>query len=169
MCESQSQLEALTGNPYFFCLVWQWWELPHPDSTFPRGQCSPVAGATWPIRLRGSKRGLGGSRTTHTHPEPQVVLSCYGERQGFIHKKYPIAGPKGGLIPLATCSLVCGLCSCLCIGLGLDTLPPLWRRPSRGTKLARYRGGHGTWGWQQSTLWHRKRPASDPHNNRAQT
>ena len=35
---------AMTGNPYFFRLVWQWWELPYPDSTFPRG-CSLVVGA----------------------------------------------------------------------------------------------------------------------------
>ena len=29
----------MTGNPYFFCLVWQRWELPL-DSTFPKGQGS---------------------------------------------------------------------------------------------------------------------------------
>ena len=35
----------MTGNPYFFRLVWQWWVLPHPDSAFPGGRCSLVSGA----------------------------------------------------------------------------------------------------------------------------
>ena len=42
------------GNPYFFRLVWQWWELPDQDSTFPREWCCRVVGAhlahpTWAI------------------------------------------------------------------------------------------------------------------------
>ena len=38
-------METVTGNPYFFRLVWQWRELPHPDSTFCKGRCSLMLGA----------------------------------------------------------------------------------------------------------------------------
>ena len=58
----------MTGNPYFFCLVWQWQELPHPDITCPRGPVFPDGGgSSGPSDSGFGWQGGGRGRCYHCH------------------------------------------------------------------------------------------------------